>query len=167
MPVLDVEITDPSVFRRRPTDAGDMRNNSQGGLAPLPQVLSRPGWQGHLEGSSIDRAPGNTNDDLITRTRGLVYRRAFYIAPATASGNLSWTAAGPAKDMPTTRFNRNIRPIVGGSNQHMWGMHTNPTGTRDNALSGKPRMVAAKRSQLTVQRYRGQSYSATTQLAGQ
>lgn len=156
-----------AVINRFPKNMGDERNNSQGGLAHTANILDRPGWQGKYEGASIDRAPGNTNDTLIERTRSYMYRRPYYISPATASGNLNWTAAGPARDMPTTRFNRNWRPLVGGSHQNMWGWHTNPSGARDNKLAGKSRMRPGKQNNLTVQRYRGQSYSQTTVLAGQ
>lgn len=153
----------PSVFRGFGGE-GDARNNSSGGVAPIGPVLSRPGWQGVMVGSSIDRAPGNTNDTLITRTRLYLWREPYYIPPAQAE--LSWTAAGPARSMPTTRFNRNIRPIVGGSNQEYEGAHTYlPTGQQGgNQLKGRKSMAPGKQNNLTVQRYRGQSYSATTKV---
>lgn len=166
-PVLDAApYYNPSVLRRRPTDAGSLLAHSTGGEPEPDRVLNRPGWQGAYSGASIDRAPSGYNDALIQRTRGVMYRKAYYIPPALGSQNLSWTAAGPIKDMPTTRFTRNLRPLVGGSNQDREGMHTNlPTGQRQvgGQLAGRTRMTAGKQNRLTVQRYRGQSYSQTTQ----
>lgn len=157
--------TDPNPIRRRPNDVGTIIGHSPNDIHPLtPAVLSRPGWQGRYEGASVDRAPGNTNDTLIQRFRRYVARRPYYIEPALGSAELSWTDAGPAPDIVSFRFVRNIRPIVGGSHSDMWGMHTNiPTGQKaGNALPGKKRMVPGRQNRLTVQRYRGQSYSSTT-----
>lgn len=154
----------PSVVRRRPTDIHTIYGESRGGFAPLRvhDQLDRPGRM---------RVPGTVyaparNDTEITRAREIAFRRPYYLPAATASGNLNWTAAGPARDLPTFRFNRNVRPIVGGSNQDLYGMHTN-IENRGNQLAGKPRMRPAGQNRLTVQRYRGQSYSQTTELAGQ
>ena len=167
-PVLDpVPYYDPNVIRRRPSDMGTIYGHSTSeNLADLsPRVLSRPGWQGAYEGSSIDRAPGYTNDTLIRKTRGILYRKSYYIEPATGAGNLSWTNAGPVRDLPTTRFTRNLRPIVGGSNQVHEGMHTTlPTGQHQSGgqLRGRTRMTPGYQNRLSVQRYRGQSFSQTT-----
>lgn len=157
---------DPNVIRREPQNIGNARAQSTGGRPFQGAVLDRPGYQGLLDGSSIDRAPGNTNDTLITRVREYVWRRAYSLPVATASANISWIDSGPTRDMPTTRFNRNIRPIVGGSNQVYEGMHTYlPTGQKgDSQLAGKKRMTPGRQNRLTVQRYRGQSYSSTTQV---
>lgn len=165
-PILDAApYYDPNVIRRRPTDIGSIYGHSTGGVVKDDRVYSRPGWQGAYEGASIDRAPSGYNDTLVVRSRGLLFRKAYYLPPATGPGNLSWTAAGPIKDMPTTRFVRNLRPIVGGSNQDKEGMHTNlPTGQQQvgGQLNGKTAMVAGRQNRLSVQRYRGQSFSQTT-----
>jgi hypothetical protein len=160
-----VPYVDPNPLRNR--NIGDIIGNSTGGAVAGPAILDRPGWQGAYVGSSIDRAPGNTNDSLITRTRNYLYRRAYYIPPATGSAEFNQTLSGAVRDIPTTRFNRNVRPIVGGSNQNMEGMHTYyPTGQQaGNKLAGKTRMRPGKQNTLTVQRYRGQSYSETTVVA--
>lgn len=165
-PILDAApYYNPNVIRRRPTDMGTIYAKSTGGPPPEERVLSRPGWQGAYDGATTDRAPSGYNDTLILRSRGIIYRKAYYLPPATGAGNLSWTAAGPIKDMPTTRFSRNLRPIVGGSNQDKEGMHTNlPTGQQQpgGQLRGRNAMVAGRQNRLSVQRYRGQSYSQTT-----
>jgi hypothetical protein len=131
-----------------------------------PEILDRPGWQGRYAGASNNFQPGDRNDNLIVRERGLTYRRAYYIQPALGPGNLSWVDAGPVRDIPNTRFNRNVRPIVGGSHQDTWGKHTDiPTGQKSgNQLKGKKEMVPGRQNRLTVQKYRGQSYSATTMI---
>lgn len=154
----------PDPIRRRPNDMGTIIGHSPEVHPLTPEILSRP-TQNQASGEN-NFAPGNTNDTLIVRTRGILFRRASYIPPALGPGNLSWTDAGPIRDLPTTRFNRNIRPIVGGSHADRWGMHTNlPTGQQaGNALPGKKRMTPGRQNRLTVQRYRGQSFSATTQL---
>lgn len=161
---LPTRVDQPDVIRRRPNDVGTIIGHSVEVHPLTPAVLDRPGWQGHYEGASLNNQPGYTNDTLIQRLRIYMFRRAYYIPPALGAGDLSWTAAGPIRDLPTTRFNRNLRPIVGGSHADRWGMHTNlPTGQQaGNALPGKKRMVPGRQNRLTVQRYRGQSYSATT-----
>ncbi len=165
-PVLDAApYYDPRVIRRRPTDIDTIYGKSAGGVPPDSRVLNRPGWQGAYDGASTDRAPSGYNDTLVKRSRGIIYRKAYYLPPALGAGELSWTAAGPIKDMPTTRFSRTLRPLVGGSNQDKEGMHTNlPTGQQQvgGQLSGKSSMVAGRQNRLSVQRYRGQSYSQTT-----
>lgn len=157
----------PSVVRRRPTDIGDARNSSQGGIA-VDRGRDRANPYQDFVQSDFTGAQ-NTNDTLIVRARDYKYRRPVYRPPATGSAELSWTAAGPARDLPTTRFNRNWRPIVGGSHQSTWGYHTNlPTGQKQgNQLAGRSAMRPAKQNRLTVQNYRGQSYSQSTLLAGQ
>lgn len=121
------------------------------------------GWQANEDITRVS-PPGNVNDKLIQKERGGIFRNAYYMEPATASGNLSWTAAGPVPTLLNMR-KRNLRPIVGGSQSDRWGMHTNiPLQPRD--LAGKNKMRPGRQSQLTVQVYRGQSYSSTTRVAG-
>lgn len=156
-----------SVIRRRPADMGTIYGHSPNDVHPLtPEILDRPGWPGEVLIDKKDFVPGITNDELINREREYVYRRPYYIPPALGPGNMSWPDSGPAKDLPTFRFNRNIRPIVGGSHAVDWGRHTNiPSGQKNgDQLAGKKKMRAGKQNRLTVQRYRGQSYSSTTQV---
>lgn len=155
-----------AVGRPRPSDEGTLFGHSQGGIAPQPHVLNRPELQNFTE-SNFGGAQ-DSNDTLIQRTRMYVYRNPNAIPAGLAAGNFDQTKSGPAKSLPTTRFNRNIRPIVGGGHRNMWGQHTNlNTGKAANQLKGRSRMKTGKQNNLTVQRYRGQSYSATTKLAGQ
>lgn len=155
------------VVRRRPADMGTIYGHSPNDVHPLtPEVLDRPGWQGRYAGASNNFQPHYTNDDLIVRERTVQFRRPYYQPPALGAGNLSWVDAGPVRDIPTTRWVRNIRPIVGGSHQDVWGKHTNlPTGQKNgNQLDGKKKMVPGRQNRLTVQKYRGQSYSSTTMI---
>jgi hypothetical protein len=156
------------VVRRRPKDMGSIYGHSPNDVHPLtPAVLSRPGRQGAYEGASIDQAPGYTNDTLINRKREYIFRRPYAMPTATASGNISWRDSGPIKDIPTFRFNRNIRPLVGGAHPERWGLHTNiPSGVKSGTqqLPDRKKMKAGKQNRLTVQRYRGQSFSSTTQV---
>jgi hypothetical protein len=166
MPLLDsMPGYNPSVVRRRPTDIGDARNNSTGGIA-TDRGRNRPERQNFNQQNF--QTP-TTNDTLIQRARSYMYRRPVYYFPGDGGGNHNWTADGPARDLPTTRFNRNWRPIVGGSHQDQWGKHTNlATGQKQgNQLAGRAAMRPAKQNNLTVQNFRGQSYSQTTILAGQ
>lgn len=139
---------------------GNRIAHSEGGMAAVNRVYDH-------NFNQINRQPHYTNANLIDYERDYKYRRAYSVPPALASGNMNWQDSGPTKDMPTTRFNRNWRPIVGGGHRYMWGMHTNINAARGNQLEGKPRMRPAGQNRLTVQRYRGQSYSQGTQLAGQ
>lgn len=153
----------PSVVKRRPTDLVDIIGNSTGGIA-----VARAGRTGRPQDVmmlKLDRNPSIANDTRITRTRIPIFRRGYYIPPAQAWMN--WTESGPTRDIITFRFSRNIRPIVGGSNQDLYGMHTNPERTITDPLKGKPRMRPGRQNRLTVQKYRGQSFSQTTNLAGQ
>lgn len=157
---------DPKVIRRRPTDIRTVYGESTGGIAHQPAILNRPERQNFNEMNREGTSAGN--DTLIKRIRMYVYRNANAIPAGLGAGNLNWTAAGPAKSMPTTRFNRNVRPLVGGGHRDMWGQHTDIiSGAQSgNQLLGRSRMVPARVNRLTVQKYRGQSYSQTTQIVG-
>lgn len=160
---------DPNVIRMRQIylRQDSIYGKSTGGVADQPEILNRPQRQNFTEENFT---PNEYNDTLIERRRMYVYRNANSIPGGIGSDNLSWTAAGPAKSLPTTRFNRNLRPLVGGAHSDMWGQHTNiATGQKQvgGQLAGKSRMRPAGINRLTVQRYRGQSFSQTTQLVGQ
>lgn len=159
---------DPQVIRSRPQNQQQdtIFGKSTGGFPTQPDILNRPQRQNFTEENFT---PNEYNDTLIERRRMYVYRNANAIGAGLGAGNLNWTAAGPAKSLPTTRFNRNWRPLVGGAHSDMWGQHTNiATGQRQEGgqLAGKSRMRPAGINRLTVQRYRGQSFSQTTQLVG-
>lgn len=166
-PILDSYTSDPNIVTvARARVFGDKRINASGGVATA-QVHNRPFRQDFTQRNFTGGANGN--DTLIVKTRDYLYRRPTYIKPGDGGGNHSWTADGPSRDLPTTRFNRNYRPLVGGGHREMWGQHTNiQSGAKQgNQLVGKPAMRVAGQNRLTVQRYRGQTYSQTTQLAGQ
>lgn len=153
---------DPHIIKRRPLTDGTIYGHSTGGVESH-QIVTMPQRQDFTQ---MNRVPTSYNDTLIERDRTYLYRRPSYYYPGDGGGNHNWTADGPAKDLPTTRFNRNIRPLVGGGHRDMWGQHTNIVMVK-NGLTGKPRMRPGQQNRLTVQRYRGQSYSATTKLVGQ
>lgn len=156
--VIPPESVNP--IARRPQDIGNARDHSTGGAPFEGSVRSVPGGLLGL----VNRANPATNDSLIQRRREYIWRRAYSLPVAQAWNNP--VADGPTRDMPTTRFNRNLRPLVGGSHQNMVGMHTYlPTGQQGGSqLSGRAVMRAGHQNRLTVQRYRGQSYSSTTQV---
>jgi len=149
------------VMRHR--NVGTIFGHSKGGPADQPPILDRPLRQDFTE---MNREPLTHNDTLIQHERGILWRRPNYQPPA--NGWVNWTECGPAKDLPTTRFNRNWRPIVGGGHRAQWGQHTYMDSGQHGGsqLAGKSRMRPAKQNQLTVQRYRGQSYSSTTNTVG-
>lgn len=164
------ELYDPNPIRGRATNIGTVYGHSRSFVPTQPQVLDRPGRWGNYEGQTVDFAPSRARDALIIRQRAYIWRRADYVKPGDTPGNHSWVDDGPIRDMPTTRFNRNIRPAAGSGlhDASDWGQHTNiPSGQKSgNQLKGKAAMKAGRQNRLTVQRYRGQSFSSTTQIVG-
>jgi len=130
---------------------------SRGGVAFKGRIVGRPGRSGDIEQVQI---PQNTNAVLIRRARGGYYRESYYL-PA-ANNWLNWTAAGPIRRI-IKEWNFTYRPVVAAPR---WkGLHTNiPFQPRDQA--GRARMQARRQNRLTVQRFRGQTYSQTTKLQG-
>lgn len=139
---------------------GDIIGNQAGGVPFLGAVVGRPGWNNSIE--NANPAVSNTNDALIERLKGGWWHNPYYMPPATGSGNISWTAAGPAPSMLNMK-RITYRRLVGGSKSYMEGLHTNiPHQPRD--LNGKTAMRPGRQNQLTVQTYRGQSFSSQTQV---
>lgn len=134
---------------------GNERNLSQGG-PPYegPVVTLRPGV-------SYDRAPGNTNDTLIQYSRGPWFHQGYYIGPG--QGVVDWTKSGPSR--PSLHmWRRTWNPTAGWSGQTNEGMHTMIPAQNPQLQQGKTPMQRYQRPFLTVQRYRGQSYSQTTKV---
>lgn len=152
---------DTHVARYRAAGGDAIYGHSRGGTGPDPIDLNRPPRQ---DFSELSRENPRANDSLIEKDRKYLYRNAHYTPPGDNAGNHNWTADGPVKSLPTFRFNRNWRPIVGGGHRDMWGQHTNLRTLGRNQLEGKARMRGGRQNRLTVQRYRGQSYSETTRL---
>jgi hypothetical protein len=136
---------------------GNLYGQSRGGVAFRGRVVGRPGRAG--DGSTAN-PPQNSNTTLNARARGGYYRESYYIAPA--NGWVNWTAAGPIRRI-IREWNYNYRPVV--ASPRWQGLHTNiPIQPRDQA--GRARMQARRQNRLTVQRFRGQTYSQTTKLQG-
>lgn len=124
-------------------------------------------FEGRVRGTrNIDRidrgfAPGNTNDREINKTRGPWYHRPYYIPPGGFP--INWTEAGPVRNelhMRTYTYRRES----GQSFQFREGMHTMVPRQQAQQQNGKEKMTSARQNRLTVQRYRGQSYSNTTKV---
>lgn len=151
-----VHTTDPNQVPRA-HGQGDVYGQSRGGVAFKGRVIGRPGRAGEI---TTVQPPQNQNTTLIVRTRGAYLRESYYLPPA--AGWVSWTAAGPARRIIKER-NFTWRPIVAAPRYQ--GLHTNiPIQPRDEA--GRQRMQPRRQNRLTVQRYRGQTYSQTTKLQG-
>lgn len=141
----------------RPAGQGDLYGQSRGGVAFKGRVIGRPGRAGEI---TTVQPPQNTNATLIVRARGGYLRESYYLPPAQGMAN--WTAAGPARNTLRER-NFTWRPIVAAPRYK--GLHTNiPIQPRDEA--GRQAMRPRRQNRLTVQRFRGQTYSQTTQLQG-
>lgn len=112
--------------------------------------------------SQIDRgfAPGDTNDKLVNKSRGPWYHRPYYIPPPIP---VNWTQAGPVRNELHMRT-YTYRKESGESFQYREGMHTMVPRQNAQKQIGKERMTSARQNRLTVQRYRGQSYSNTTKV---
>lgn len=152
-----------TVFTTNPERVGRVHaeaalyGQSRGGVAFKGRVSGRPGRAG--DGSTA-QPPQNTNAILIRRARGGYYRESYYLSPA--NNWVNWTAAGPIRRI-IKEWNFTYRPVVAAPRWQ--GLHTNiPIQPRDQA--GRARMQARRQNRLTVQRFRGQTYSQTTKLQG-
>lgn len=137
--------------------AGNERNSSTGG----PEFAGPVGT--HRVDVTHTRFMGNSNDTLVVRDRGPWFHSSYYIGPG--SGVVNWTEAGPSR--PSLHLHRfNWRRVAGWSGQTREGMHTMIPSNNPQLQSGKQRMQRTSQNMLTVQRYRGQSYSQTTKVLG-
>lgn len=120
--------------------------------------------------SRIERVGGpvfaNPSGAVETRRRGPYWRAGNY---RPAADPIRWTDSGPIRaELHMDVFT--WRRWSGGSHQDRTGLHTGtPVAMRSarTAGSNKPKnMTRPRRNRLTEQRYRGQTYSATTQVIG-
>ncbi|MER5542467.1 hypothetical protein ABT072_08410 [Streptomyces sp. NPDC002589] len=131
-----------------------------------------PPESGRVRGSwgRIERVGGpvfaNPSTAVEDRRRGPYWRVGNMRPPADP---IRWTDAGPIRTelhMDTFTWRR----WSGGSHQDREGWHTGtPLAMRTTRTAGsnKPRIMKRPRqNRLTQQRYRGQTYSATTQVIG-
>lgn len=122
-----------------------------------PNVYTQTAMVNEESNGDQIHAPMNTQDTMNTKVRSPWWDRGNEMLPVNI-GN--WSASGPQR--PSLRlFVMNYRK--GSQPNRNTGMHTNPgVPTRD--LRGRDVMQATPRARLTVQRYRGQSFSSTTQV---
>lgn len=105
---------------------------------------------------------GTQNDSSIRKDRG-PWWHVEDVAPYPA--HREFTAAGPVRpELHMRTFS--YRKWSGGSHQSHEGMHTQIPKQQPQLLSGKETMSRARQNRLTVQVYRGQSYSQTTKPQG-
>lgn len=121
------------------------------------------------------RYPGDANDDRIRRDRIPWYPSDQRSGVGT--GEVDWTAAGPARPELHMR-NVTVRRMAGTDQTRALanpvdptvGLHTNPairpSGNLQRYAAGVPVMRPARTDRLSPARYNGQSYSQTTVLQG-
>ena len=107
-----------------------------------------------------DLDPMQTLDDGITKQKDAWWQHSNQSPLPINFGN--WPAAGPVS--PTLRLKTfTWRRVPFG--RRNTGMHTN-IAFSPRTLPGRDKMVARQQNRLTVARFRGQSFSQTTQVLG-
>lgn len=136
-------------------DAGRRKYRGNGGPFDPPPAVS-------IVSQSVQLLnPSNMNDKLLRKQRAPWLHTGDFMPPVNIG---AWNASGPER--PSLRIlMMNFRRAAGWSGQANEGMHTNP-GVPSRTLPGKQAMVPRSQNRLTVARYNGQSYSATTQTLG-
>jgi hypothetical protein len=166
-----------------PADKVSWRRRDASGGPPtggVPRTLS-------MIGTSYDRAPGDLQDDQITRDRGPLYHTGFTVS-GRDSGLVDWTSAGPTRaelgavnstyrEMVGNSATRGLdRPFPrGGTQDQGHGLHTNPArpqistapmATQRYQRRTNPVMNPVRQDRLSNSRFNGQSYSQTTKPQG-
>lgn len=113
---------------------------------------------------TIDRAPGNTNDDLITKDKSPWYHSGYYLPPTINPDN--HMNSGPTR--PNLNLHRfDYRKEAGAFNSDTVGMHTMLPTQAKNLGSRKPGTIqGGRQNRLSSGIYRGQSFSETTVKQG-
>lgn len=124
-----------------------------------PRPFSGPAMVNRKSQSLRVLAPNETLDDLNTKNKSGWWHHGNEILPVNI-GN--WSASGPER--PTLHL-RTFSWRKGSQGNRNTGMHTN-IAFSPRTLPGRESMVARSQNRLTVARYRGQSFSATTQVLG-
>lgn len=107
-----------------------------------------------------DLAPQDTLDDLVYKNKKPWWDTGNQLLPKNI-GN--WTASGPQR--PTIRL-RTFTWRKGSQGNLNRGLHTNISHS-PRTLPGREKMVPGRQNRLTIARFRGQSFSSTTQILGQ
>ena len=108
-----------------------------------------------------DQTPMQTLDDGITKEKGAWWD---YSNQSPLPVNLGdWPNSGPVS--PTLRL-RTFTWRRTSQGQRNRGLHTNIAWS-PRTLPGRDSMVARQQNRLTVARYRGQSFSSTTEVLGE
>lgn len=155
-----------------------LRPRGNSGYHPVPggkgsDIAGRTSLGGPPFGGRVHGAPGEDdinrpvyagtqNDNQIRKDRG-PWWHVEDVAPYPAKRE--FTKAGPVRPelhMRTFAW----RQQSGDSFQSREGMHTEIPKQQPQLLSGKETMQRARQNRLTVQVYRGQSYSQTTKPQG-
>lgn len=161
-----------------PRKTGNARVNSRGGttwvgrrgsqVLPVNQRLAgddTPPFDGGVmvnrrSQSVKDLAPMDTLDDMNLKNKSPWWDTGNEIKPINIG---DWPASGPQRPslrLRTFDWRKGSQP-----NSNGYGMHTN-IDFSDRTLAGHERMRRPQQDKLTVQRYRGQSFSSTTVVLG-
>jgi hypothetical protein len=109
-----------------------------------------------------DIAPQNTQDRLIYKDKRAWYHHSK--GPSLPVNIGAWDQSGPAP-MSLRLKTFAFRDMAGWSGQRNEGLHTN-IAFSPRTLPGRRAMTVRPQNRLTVARYRGQSYSSTTEVLG-
>ena len=154
-------------------DESTPRSPGQDASGGLPQpglvsgpVRSAPGNLGRRGRPDYSMPPASINDQQMFKERGPWFHAANMIPPAD---QVRWTDSGPIRlEMHQATFA--YRPWSGHFFQNQEGLHTMlPAEHRAKLTKGsnKPYITQRPRqNRLAFQRYRGQTYSQTTQVIG-
>lgn len=145
LPYFDPQATYDETIARRKQSAGGSPpvGRSVGGRRPIEYIGE----------------PDATNDQGITKMRGPWFHTGNMIPLANP---IRWTEAGPIR--PEMHFfTFSWRRWSGGAFQNREGLHTMLPRP---GLSTRHQMMARGQNRLAIQRFRGQSFSQTTQVLG-
>jgi len=125
-----------------------------------------PPQRGSFEWTNRSMPNHNTNAEVHTfKSRGPYFTVGNLIAVADPIRATDCGPERPRMHMATGTYRR----MAGTSNTRWRGYHTYLDDTRQKTLSqgtAKGGMRAARQNRLTVQLYRGQTYSQTTRILG-
>lgn len=126
-----------------------------------PSPYSGRGMVNRRSFAITDYKPNNTLDDGVTKEKGAWWQHSNQSPKPVMLGD--WPASGPVS--PTLRL-RTFTWRRTSQGQRNFGLHTNIAWS-PRTLPGRDSMVARQQNRLTVARYRGQSFSSTTEILGE
>jgi len=147
-----------------PLPYGVPQDMSNGARHDLPN--GGPPFRGLFGWTNRSMPNHNTNAELRTfKTRGPYFTVGNVIAVADPIRATDCGPERPRMHMATGTYRR----MAGTSNTHWQGYHTYLDDTRQKSLSqgtAKGGMRAPRQNRLTMQLYRGQTYSQSTRILG-